>query len=154
MNIENIENQTFDQINEQISSAYRSRSDALPSVLIQRSGPDGRITVGNLEPDTRNVLFTENGQNKMHPSVSLERLTDEHQAKLAEELAGRALRSAGLETSYDDLLDPDAPQPTGEDARVDIPETDEERASRIRQVEDAKDAANATYKRPEMGWKR
>ena len=89
-----MEKRTFNQINEQESSAYRRGSDALPSVLIQRS--DLGITVGNLDKHTGNVLFTEDGVYKMHPNVPLERLTDEHQQKLATLLAGKVLRGVEL----------------------------------------------------------
>jgi hypothetical protein len=91
--------QTFNQINDQVSSAYINGSEALPNVLIERT--DKRITVGNLDRNTGDVLFTEDGQDKMHPNVSPELLTDAHQAELAERLAGKPLRgklgSAALE---------------------------------------------------------
>lgn len=80
---------TFSQINDQQSSAYRKASGAKPTVLIGRT--DGRITVGNLDMDTHDVLFYEDGVNK-RKHVSLERLSDAHQEKLATELAGTALR--------------------------------------------------------------
>lgn len=84
--------QTFEQINQQQSKAYRKRSGAMPTVLIERS--DKTITVGNLDMNTQDVLFTEDGQNKAHPNVPVELLTDEHQQKLAAVLAGVALRGS------------------------------------------------------------
>lgn len=89
------ENPTFNQVNEQESSAYRKGlkgRDAMPSVLIGRS--DGRVTVGDLDKLTGNVYFEENGENWMHPNVPLEKLADTYQEKLAAELAGAALRGA------------------------------------------------------------
>lgn len=85
------ENPTFNQINDQQSYAYRHGSSGKPSVLIER--PDGRITVGSLDMDTQNVKFKENGEDWMHPAVSLEKLSDEHQQMLAARLAGVALRA-------------------------------------------------------------
>ncbi len=84
--------QTFNQINNQELSARINRSDALPTVLIERSDKE-RITVGNLDPDTRDVLFSEGGQDKVRPGVPLELLTDAHQAELAERYAGKPLKS-------------------------------------------------------------
>ncbi len=84
--------QTFNQINNQELSARINRSDALPTVLIERSDKE-RITVGSLDPDTRNVLFNEGGQDKVRPDVPLELLTDAHQAELAERYAGKPLKS-------------------------------------------------------------
>lgn len=84
------ENLTFNQVYEQESSAYRHRSNAKPSVLVERSS--GQITVGNLDMSTRNVLFTEDGVDKMHPNVAIEKLSDQHQEMLAAKLAGVALR--------------------------------------------------------------
>jgi hypothetical protein len=84
------ENLTFNQVNQQESSAYMSGSKAKPSVLIERS--DGRITVGNLDKDTQHVYFTEDGVDKAHPNVPLEKLSDQHQEVLAAKLAGVALR--------------------------------------------------------------
>jgi len=113
------ENPTFNQINEQESSAYMNRSGAKPTVLIERS--DGRITVGNLDRGTQNVLFTEKGADKMHPNVSLERLTDAHQEMLAAKLAGVAL--LGSETHVanesDTLVDQEAERLGAEIAVVD-----------------------------------
>lgn len=86
-----MEKQTFNQVTEQISNAYIEGNDALPSVLIKRS--DGRVTVGRLDPDTQNVHFSEDGKSKMHGNVPVERLSDTYQAELAEELAGKQLRS-------------------------------------------------------------
>jgi hypothetical protein len=87
-----VKKQTFEQINQQQSKAYRKRSGAMPTVLIERS--DKTITVGNLDMRTQDVLFTEDGQIKAHPNVPAELLTDEHQQKLAAVLAGVALRGS------------------------------------------------------------
>ena len=84
--------QTFEQINQQQTTAYRKQSDTMPTVLIERS--DKTITVGNLDMRTQDVLFTEDGQIKAHPNVPAELLTDEHQQKLAAVLAGVALRGS------------------------------------------------------------
>ena len=84
------EKPTFNQINEQSSSAYMNGSNADPTVLVKRS--DGRITVGRLDTEARDVHFSENGQELVKPSVSMEAFSDERQAQLAAELAGVALR--------------------------------------------------------------
>lgn len=91
------EKPTFNQINDQQTSAYLNGTGNSPSVLIRRSGPEGRITVGNLQVGTRDVHFTENGEDLMHREVSLDKLTDSHQEMLAAELAGAALRGSSTE---------------------------------------------------------
>jgi len=84
------EKMTFNQINKQASSAYMNRSGADPTVLVERKS--GRITVGRLDADTKNVHFSEDGQDFIEPSVSMELLSDERQAQLAEKLAETPLR--------------------------------------------------------------
>lgn len=84
------------QINEQISSAYRNGTDVDPTVLVKRS--DGRITVGRLDRDAQVVGFTEKDQALVKP-VSLEALSDDRQAQLAEELAGVALRGGEVDVA-------------------------------------------------------
>lgn len=83
---------TFNQVNQQESSAYMNRSGDKPTVLVKRS--DGRVTVGRLDKETRSVDFSENGQELVKPGVPLVELSDQRQAELAEELAGKPLRSA------------------------------------------------------------
>lgn len=89
------ERYTYNQINDQISSAYMNRTGATPTVLVKRSLRPGenerRITVGRLNLDTREVHFSEDGREASKP-VSMETLSDGRQAQLAAELAGRALR--------------------------------------------------------------
>ena len=86
---------TYNQVNQQESSAYMNRSGADPTVLIKRSERSGGgVTVGRLDKSTRNVHFSEDGVDKYHPAVPLAELSDQRQAELAEELAGAALRSS------------------------------------------------------------
>lgn len=80
---------SYNQINEQESSAYVSGGDMRADVLIKQ--PSGGVTVGRLDKATGNVHVTEDGQEELYPNVPLERLTDEHQGMLARELAGIAL---------------------------------------------------------------
>jgi hypothetical protein len=81
---------TYDQINEQRSSAYMNRSNADPSVLLKRT--DGRITTGRLMAGINRVYFSENGQD-FSKAVKREAISDQYQQQLAEDLAGAALRS-------------------------------------------------------------
>ncbi len=97
------EKNTYNQVNEQQSSAYLNQSGANPTVLVKRT--DGRISVGRLEMDgSRDVRFSDNGE-KLAKKVSIESVSDLHQAKLAEELAGRALRGSGID--LDDQVSPE-----------------------------------------------
>ena len=98
------ENLKFNQDNQQESSGNiqgLSRKDNMPTVLVERSS--GKIQTRRLDKSTRNVYFSdvnpETGveESLMHPSVPLERLSDEYQELLAAKLAGAALRSAGEE---------------------------------------------------------
>ena len=93
------ERYTYNQINDQISSAYMNRTGASPTVLVKRSLRPGenerRITVGRLNLDTREVHFSEDGREASKP-ISMETLSDKHQAQLATELAGVALRGDGV----------------------------------------------------------
>lgn len=89
---------TYNQINEQTRSAYMNRSDANPTVLVKRT--DGRVTVGRLDKDIKNVHFSEEGKDWVR-SATMESLSDDRQAHLAEELAGRALLGSGLEGGVD-----------------------------------------------------
>jgi len=81
---------TYNQVNQQESSAYRNRSGDQPTVLVKRT--DGRVTVGRLDKETRDVSFTEDGQELMKPAVPMLELSDQRQMELAEELAGKPLR--------------------------------------------------------------
>ncbi|HRJ06559.1 MAG TPA: hypothetical protein PK096_03290 [Candidatus Saccharibacteria bacterium] len=96
------EKQSFNQINEQVSSAYMNQSGDNPTVLIRRTS--GNITVGRLDTDTRKVHFSENGE-KWEKQVALENLSDAKQEQLATELAGRALRGVA-ETESEPSVDP------------------------------------------------
>lgn len=80
---------TYNQVNEQESSAYINRRDDQPTVLVKRT--DGRVTVGRLDKATNNVSFSENGQ-KWWKEVPLRTLADQGQMDLAQELAGKPLR--------------------------------------------------------------
>lgn len=97
---------TFDQVNKQIRSAYMRRSAELPSVLVSRT--DGRVTVGRVDTSTHKVYFNENGQD-YSKRVSHEAMSDQVQEKLAEALAGMALRSQVevSESRFAGMLDPD-----------------------------------------------
>ncbi len=103
------ENLTFNQINDQVSSAYRKQDAIEPAVLIERS--DGRITTGKLEIGTRNVLFSEDGLDKMRPNVSLEKLSDQNQERLAAELAGVALHGSAVDSGVEN-------QESSDEARI------------------------------------
>ncbi len=147
-----MEKQTFNQISEQESRSYRRQDGRLPSVLIERT--DGRITVGNLDKHTGNVLFTEDGRDLYKPNVPVELLTDEHQAKLAAALAGTAVRS--LETvssnSYDNLLNGDIDlKPVDVEAAAVRPPAEDPLTIARRQA-DAEDGANKAYARAKAGY--
>lgn len=81
---------SYNQINDQINSAYMNRGGDKPTVLIKRN--DGRVTAGKLDQDTQDVDFQEDGVNRAHEAVPLAELSDQRQAELAEELAGKPLR--------------------------------------------------------------
>lgn len=85
------EKPTYNQINEQISSAYMNRSDADPTVLVEST--DGAIAVGRLEKGTHTVHFTEGGKEIVKQDTPLEVLSDEHQEKLAAELGATRAES-------------------------------------------------------------
>lgn len=89
--------QTFTQINEKALRAYESSEGT--AALVRRSrASGGGITVGNLETTAsgvHNVIFVQDGKELMHPDVPESLLADEHQERLAAELAGRALRPEG-----------------------------------------------------------
>ncbi len=81
---------TFNQINQQETSAYMNGSKDMPTVLIDRKS--GNVTVARLDKNTRTAYFTENGV-AYEKTIALENLSDAQQEELAEKLAGRALRS-------------------------------------------------------------
>lgn len=82
---------TFNQINQQETSAYMNGSKDMPTVLIDRKS--GNVTVARLDKNTRTAYFTENGV-AYEKTIALENLSDAQQEELAEKLAGRALRGA------------------------------------------------------------
>ena len=90
------ETPSYKQINQQETTAYIDGSKTNPTVLVKRT--DGRVTVGNLHKDSREVRFSENGD-KLKKTVPMESLTDAHQELLAAELAGRALRGSEVSIS-------------------------------------------------------
>lgn len=101
---------TFNQINEQLAN-----SDQPASVLVEKH--DGSIVTGqvmtNVEGDTKVWLSGSNSESseQLVPTriVNAEKLTDEHQAALAEKLAGVALRGAEETVNpYTELLKGDA----------------------------------------------
>jgi hypothetical protein len=102
---------TFRQVNDQESSAYMNRSEDHPTVLIKRTSGD--VSVGRLDKYTRDVHFSENGQ-ELTKRIALENLTDARQEELAAELAGRALRGA---VQLDSEL---APQVNGTEVQAEI----------------------------------
>lgn len=87
------ERNTFNQVNQQETSAYISGTKDMPTVLIDRTG--GNITVGRLDKNTKKVHFSENGQD-WEKTASMEALSDGYQEVLAAKLAGRALRGVGI----------------------------------------------------------
>lgn len=89
---------TFNQINQQESSAYMNGSRDMPTVLIDRKSGD--VTVARLDKHTRTAYFTENGVAYEKP-IALENLSDARQEELAAKLAGRALRGT-VEVEPDD----------------------------------------------------
>lgn len=108
------ETPTYKQINQQESSAYMNRRDADPTVLLKRS--DGRVTVGRLDMDTR--------------EVTMESLTDAHQERLAAELAGRALRGSEAAVTAPDAQE----QVAVEDALDQLPSSVKEEVLAYRRV--------------------
>lgn len=81
---------TFNQVNEQQSSAYMDGSNEKPTVLVKRT--DRRVTVGKLDRSTGDVDFQEDGLDKAKLAIPLAELSDQRQVELAEELAGKPLR--------------------------------------------------------------
>lgn len=108
------ENLSFNQINEQQSAAYRRGEPVAPTVLIEHG--DGTIQPGLLNMETRDVDFIDqrDSEPKFYPSVSLDKLSDEHQQKLATALAGAALKDS--ETGS--VLDFQIPETTGSKSKI------------------------------------
>lgn len=105
------ERQIFNQINKQQSTAYRNGTFEDPTVLIKRTS--GNVSVARLDIHSKTAHFhTEEGK-VATKTISIEHLADEYQEQLAAELAGRALRGAGVQIDEADTTLRRVPSPVG-----------------------------------------